>query len=280
MDASQPDERREPKRRHEGDGPIGDPPEQGIARAQVPDEEPGEQRADTGAQRNFHAFDRKAYEHADNAAEENRKSQHDEIGRRVRGNDDADGRGRVLYDGLRADDPKQVAALQHDPGRDRDLLATAAHRSQVQATGPIFPRYIRETLARKLRTDEQDVGRQEWNVEEFFVLDLLGARSNPLDNDLSRAGERDHVARLERHAGIDLEDASFSAKPVDEQPVLGHACLGRGDGQSGQRGSFRQSIGAQLELPPAGGQAWFPRRTKLGLKAVKEVAKGRQRGFT
>src|SRR4051794_31505693 len=48
MDASQPDEGREPKRGHEGDSPVGDPPEQGIARAQVPDQEPGEQRADTG----------------------------------------------------------------------------------------------------------------------------------------------------------------------------------------------------------------------------------------
>ena len=30
-----------------------------------------------------------------------------------------------------------------------------------------------------------------------------------------------------------------------------------GDGQTGQRGSVRQSIGAQLELPPSRGHAWF-----------------------
>src|SRR5215203_3905329 len=137
MDAGQPDERREPKRRHEGDSPIGDPPEQRIARAQMTDQEPGEQRADAGAQRNPHAPNRKGYEHADNAAEEDRESQHHKIDRRARGNDGADVRGRVLHSGLRADHPKQVAALQYDPGYDWDLLATAAHRSQVQATGPI-----------------------------------------------------------------------------------------------------------------------------------------------
>ena len=68
------------------------------------------------------------------------------------------------------------------------------------------------------------------DVEEFLVLDLLGARSDQLDDDLARAGERDHVARLERHAGLCFEDAFSSAKPVDEQPVLGHTRLGSGDG--------------------------------------------------
>src|SRR3954464_16082880 len=59
MDASQSNEWREPKRRHEGHSPIGDPPEQGIARAQMTDQKPGEQRPHAGAQRNSHASDRK-----------------------------------------------------------------------------------------------------------------------------------------------------------------------------------------------------------------------------
>ena len=160
MDAGQPDESREPQRRHKGDGAVGNPPEQRIARAQMPDQKSGEQRADAGAQRDFDASDRKGHENADDAAEENRKSQHDEIDRRARSDDGADRRGRFLHDGLRADDAKQVAALQHDPGRDRDLLTAAAHRSQVQAPRPILPRHVREILACKLRTHEEDIGGQ------------------------------------------------------------------------------------------------------------------------
>ena len=76
--------------------------------------------------------------------------------------------------------------------------------------------------------------------ENYFVALTMtpgepDTRSDLLDNDLARAGERDYVARLEHRTGIDLEDASVSAKPVDEQPVLGHARLGSGNGQAGQR---------------------------------------------
>ena len=130
---------------------------------------------------------------------------------------------------LRADDAKQIAALQHDAGRDGDLLIAAAHRSQVEAPRPILPRRIPEIPACKLRIHQEDIGGRDRHVEELLVLHLLGARSDQLDDDLARPGERDHVARLERRAGLCFDDAFSSAEPVDEQPVIGHTRLGSGD---------------------------------------------------
>ena len=46
MNPGQADESREPERRHEGDGAVGNAPEQGIMRAQMADQKSSEQRAD------------------------------------------------------------------------------------------------------------------------------------------------------------------------------------------------------------------------------------------
>ena len=57
--------------------------------------------------------------------------------------------------------------------------------------------------------------------------------------------------------GSASSDTVPPANPVDEQPVLGCACLGGRNGRSNQRGSLGQSVGAQLELSPGRGQAPF-----------------------
>ena len=42
------------------------------------------------------------------------------------------------------DDTQQVATLQHEAGRDRDVLAAAAHRAQIEAARPILLRRVGE----------------------------------------------------------------------------------------------------------------------------------------
>ena len=197
MDPGQPDESREPKRRHEGDGAVGNPPEQGITRAQMTDQKPGEQRADAGAQRNFDASDRKGHENANDAAEENRESQHDEIDRRAR-----EQRWRRCVAAafcttgsgptMRSKSPRcstTPAAIGISwPPRLTDRKYRPRVQSSLDASARVLPA--------SFGLDEQDIGGRDRNVEEFLVLDLLGARSDQLDDDLARAGERDHVARL------------------------------------------------------------------------------------
>ena len=90
---------------------------------------PGEQRADAHAQRDFDASDGKGHENADDASEENRQSQHDEVDTCAGSHVGADLRHRLFYDGFGADDAKQIAALQHDAGRDGDFLTAATHPS-------------------------------------------------------------------------------------------------------------------------------------------------------
>ena len=69
------------------------------------------QRSDARAQRNTNASDGKCNKNANDAAEEDRQSQDDKIDACAGGDGDADLRGRSLYDQLRADDAKDVAAL-------------------------------------------------------------------------------------------------------------------------------------------------------------------------
>ena len=111
-------------------------------------------------------------------------------------------RGRLLHDRLRTDDPQQVAALQRDAGRDRDVLTAAADRAQIKAARPILGREIGQGLGLPaFGFMTRDVRDGDGDVEELLVLDLLGARSDQVDHDLARAGEGDHVARLERVPG-------------------------------------------------------------------------------
>ena len=166
--------------------------------------------------------------------------------------DGADLRGRSLHDALRADDAKHVAPLQHDAARDGNLLIAATQRSQVETARPILLRGLAEAGTGKLAIDEEDVGQRERDVEELLVLDLLAARPDQLDDDLARPGERDHVARLKARTGLRFDDAVGAAQPVDEQPVLRRARLGRGGAQSHERRALGQSIGAQLEFAPSG----------------------------
>jgi hypothetical protein len=60
----------------------------------------------------------------------------------------------------------------------------------------------------------------------------------------SRGQKRDHVARLERRAGLCF-DTFLSAQPVNEQPDRARASAAATD----KRGTS-QPIGAQLEFPP------------------------------
>ena len=143
------------------------------------DQKSSEQRADARAQGDFDVADGKGHENANDAAEENCEPQHDEIDACAGSDDGANPRGRPLHDGLRADDAQQIAALQHDPGRDGDLLTAAAQLSQVQAPRPILARRVPEIRACKLRIDQEDIGGRDRDVEKILVLDLLGATVRP-----------------------------------------------------------------------------------------------------
>src|SRR5215217_5550827 len=76
----------------------------------------------TGAQGDLDPSDREGEKHADDPAEEDCEAHHHEVDGRARRDNDADVRGRPLHDGLRANDAKQVATLQHELGRDRQVL--------------------------------------------------------------------------------------------------------------------------------------------------------------
>jgi hypothetical protein len=116
MYSGQTYERCQAKRSHQRDGAIWNAPEQRISRAEMTDKKAGEQRAHARAQRYFNAANREGQEHTDKAAQEDRETEHDEINRRARGDNDAYVRGRLLHHGFRSDDPKKVSALQHDSG--------------------------------------------------------------------------------------------------------------------------------------------------------------------
>src|SRR6185437_16056733 len=106
----------EPEGRHQADGAVGNLSEPRITRADITDQKSCQQRADARAQRELDATDRKTDENANDAAEEDREAQHNEIDAGTRRDHDADAFGRVLHDGFRSDDAKQVAALQDDAG--------------------------------------------------------------------------------------------------------------------------------------------------------------------
>ena len=118
---------------------------------------------------------------------------------------------------------------------------------------------------------QHHLGSRDRDVEELLVLDLLGARSDQLDDDLPRAGDRDHVAGLEHKARLRFDDMLAPTKPVDEQPVLGGASLGGRDRRSRQRRALGQAIGAQLELPPGGGQARLGAAHAQGLLELRRL---------
>jgi hypothetical protein len=87
------------------------------------------QRSDARTQRDFNTPDGKTDKNANDAAEEDRQPQNDKIDACVGADTGADIRGRSLYDKLRADDAKDVAALEDDAGCDRDFLTPAAQSS-------------------------------------------------------------------------------------------------------------------------------------------------------
>ena len=103
---SEPDERRQPQRRHKGDGALRNSPEQRIKTAEITNHKPSQQRADASAQRDFDASDGKAHENANDAPEENRKSQHDKIDTCAGSDKGADLRHRPFHDGFGANDAK------------------------------------------------------------------------------------------------------------------------------------------------------------------------------
>jgi hypothetical protein len=86
----------------------------------------------------------------------------------------------------------------------------------VEPACPTLPRGVLKRSARKLRIEQDDVGGSDRNIEQLSVLQLLGARSDPLDDNLTRARERQHVSRLDDCAGPRFDDAVSSADALDE----------------------------------------------------------------
>ena len=131
--------------------------------------------------------------------------------------------------------------------------AAAGERSKIQAPRPILLRRLGESSACDFRVRQHHLGDRDRDVEEFLVLDLFPARSDQVDDDLPRAGDRDHVSGLEHQTRLRFGDTVPPAEPVDEQPVLGCAVPRR----------------PQRSLPPKG----LPRA--IGRRAARTFARPR-----
>jgi len=109
-----------------------------------------------------------------------------------------------------------------------------------------------EAHARELGIDQEDVGCDQGDVEKLPVLHLLGARSDPFDDDLARRRQCDDIAGREGRSGFRLTEVFATTDPMDEDAMLGHAGFGGRDRQSGERGVLIQPISAHLEFSPRG----------------------------
>src|SRR5262249_23941875 len=152
---------------HQADGAVGNPAEPRKLRAQIADQQARKQRADARAQRDLDVADRNTDENADDAAKKDGEPHDDEVDGVAGRNDDTDTPGRFLHDRLGSDDAKYIAALQDDAGGDRKCLTAPAQRAQIETARPVLLRRLLEIHAGEFRIDQENVSRDQWDVEQL-----------------------------------------------------------------------------------------------------------------